>query len=97
MEEKINALIIKSADSVAVAIDPLQAGEVAAFTVNGKVKNINIIETIPVYHKFAVLDIAEGQEVFKYGESIGRAISAIQVGQHVHTHNLVSIREGIAK
>jgi len=97
MEEKMNTIIIKSTDSVAVVIESLSAGDVALVKVNGEVRKINVVENISIYHKIALFDIAEGQEVYKYGESIGRAVVSIKAGQHVHSHNLVSIRETIAK
>ena len=43
-------------------------------------------------HKFALRAIAQGEVVVKYGEAIGRATRAIDVGEHVHTHNLMSAR-----
>jgi galactarate dehydratase len=39
-------------------------------------------------HKVALRDIAEGEPVLKYGQTIGFASRAIRVGSHVHTHNL---------
>jgi altronate dehydratase small subunit len=95
MREKINALVINSTDSVAVVIEPLEAGEAATYKVNGKEKSIAVKEPIPIYHKIALLDMEKGQGLYKYGEKIGCALQAIQAGQHVHTHNLVSIRETI--
>ena len=97
MEEKINTIIIKSMDSVAVVIEALPAGCLALVKVNGEVRRITATEDIPIYHKIAMFDMAAGQEVYKYGESIGRALVSIKAGQHVHSHNLVSIRETIAK
>lgn len=95
MENKINALIIKNKDSVAVVIEDLTDGEVARYKIDGEIKAIHLVDDIPIYHKVALCDIAEGEEVYKYGESIGRAIKPIKAGQHVHSHNLISIREAI--
>ena len=95
MQEKVNALIIKNKDSVAVVIEDLAAGKTARYKVDGEIKAIQVVEDIPIYHKVALADIPEGEEVYKYGESIGRAIKPIKVGQHVHSHNLISIREAI--
>jgi len=49
-------------------------------------------EPIALCHKFALRDIAAGEPIIKYGESIGRATRAIRAGEHVHVHNLVSAR-----
>ena len=43
---------------------------------------------IPAGHKVAVVDIAVGAPVRKYGEVIGVATAPIRAGEHVHTHNL---------
>lgn len=42
---------------------------------------------IPIGHKVALKDLAEGDTVIKYGEDIGRMIGSAEMGGHVHTHN----------
>jgi len=44
-------------------------------------------DPIPLGHKVALQDIAEGDTVFKYGHDIGRAVQSIAKGHHVHVHN----------
>jgi len=39
-------------------------------------------------HKYALRDIAEGENIIKYGNPIGHAICDIKKGEHVHTHNI---------
>ena len=39
-------------------------------------------------HKYALCDIAAGENVIKYGNPIGHATADIRRGDHVHTHNL---------
>lgn len=39
-------------------------------------------------HKYALLDIKKGENIIKYGSSIGYATADIKKGDHVHTHNL---------
>ena len=39
-------------------------------------------------HKYALCDIAEGENVIKYGMPIGHATCAIKKGEHVHVHNV---------
>jgi len=43
---------------------------------------------VPLGHKVALIGIAEGDAVLKYGVPIGRATAAIAPGEHVHLHNL---------
>ncbi|MEM7056387.1 MAG: UxaA family hydrolase [Pseudomonadota bacterium] len=42
---------------------------------------------IPIGHKVALKDLAEGDTVMKYGEDIGKMVGSAGVGEHVHTHN----------
>ena len=39
-------------------------------------------------HKYALRDIKCGEDIIKYGNPIGHAISDIKAGEHVHTHNV---------
>jgi len=61
----------------------LSAGEVA----------VSARQAIPAGHKVALTDIAVGAPVIKYGETIGVATQAIRAGEHVHLHNLASVRD----
>lgn len=47
---------------------------------------------IPYGHKFALCDIPKGSLIRKYGEVIGKASCDIQTGEHVHVHNMESMR-----
>ncbi|AGK95844.1 UxaA family hydrolase [Clostridium pasteurianum] len=95
MENKINSLLINAKDSVAVAIEELKEGSAASYKDREEIKEVNIIQNIPIYHKFAIINIKDGDLVYKYGQVIGRATQDIKIGQHIHTHNIVSIREAI--
>ncbi len=48
----------------------------------------NVAVNIETGHKSALVDIAEGEKVIKYGFPIGHATQPIAKGEHVHTHNL---------
>lgn len=39
-------------------------------------------------HKYALRDIAAGENIIKYGNPIGHAIVDIKRGEHVHNHNI---------
>ena len=39
-------------------------------------------------HKYALCDIAAGENIIKYGNPIGHATCDIKAGEHVHTHNV---------
>ncbi len=48
----------------------------------------NVEVNIENGHKYAVCDIKSGENIIKYGQSIGHAICDIKKGEHVHTHNI---------
>ena len=47
---------------------------------------------IPIGHKLAIRTLAKDETVIKYSTDIGRAIAAIQVGEHAHVHNIKTKR-----
>ena len=86
-----NAVVIDRSDSVAVAIHPLSAGDVAVCALpDGSEEELPVREDIPLFHKIARTDIVAGARVVKYGEYIGTATAGIPRGAHVHTHNCAS-------
>lgn len=50
--------------------------------------SMKALDAIPIGHKVALSDIAEGDTILKYGHDIGKMVSAVKKGGHVHTHNL---------
>jgi altronate hydrolase len=79
-------LQVHPADTVAVCLRDVEAGERLAL---GR-QVIEIGAATPRGHKVALRPHQGGQEVLKYGHTIGHATEAIAVGAHVHTHNLAS-------
>ncbi|MHB8646815.1 MAG: UxaA family hydrolase [Thermomicrobiales bacterium] len=87
------ALIMDAKDNVAVAIRELTVGETLIIAVpDGAERVVTTVEPIQFGHKFSTADIAEGEQVMKYGERIGRATQFIPAGSHAHIHNITSQR-----
>jgi len=57
-----------------------------------KTLNLPTISDIPIGHKVALKDLTEGDTVIKYGVDIGRVISPIKAGEHLHVHNVKTKR-----
>ena len=57
-----------------------------------KTLNLPTISDIPIGHKVALKDLAEGDTVSKYGVDIGRVIAPIKAGEHLHVHNVKTKR-----
>ena len=85
-------MVLHNRDNVATALIDIEAGTLVRVKVGDHTKELIMRQAIPFAHKFAIENIEEGQPVYKYGEIIGKAIKPIKVGQHVHVHNLESIR-----
>lgn len=92
----INGMIIDVADNVGVAIEPICKGDTIHYIGKDK-KDIEItaVEDVQIYHKFAVCDIPQDTPIMKYGEHIGKAAVDIKQGEHVHVHNVKSVRENL--
>ncbi len=92
-----NALRIHPQDNVAVALRNLVPGDTLEMA--GEQDCLIIVmaqAAIPFGHKVALTFIPKGAPVIKYGEPIGVTTEDIHPGQHVHVHNLRSVR-GAAK
>ena len=90
-----NAMIIDPQDNVAVAIEPIAAGETVTYVCEGKDVTLTATQDITIYHKLATRDIAQGDPIVKYGQHIGVAACPIKMGEHVHVHNVASHRENL--
>lgn len=87
-----NAIWLDSADNVATALADLAQGESVSVRSADFRRDVEVAESIPFGHKFALVKIPLGQDVIKYGEAIGRATQDILPGMHVHDHNCVGLR-----
>jgi altronate hydrolase len=76
--------MLGSSDDVAVALKPISAGQLIPSL------HLTALSDIPAGHKVAVHTIAAGQPVRKFNQIIGFATQPIHIGDHVHTHNLVT-------
>src|SRR4051794_28559531 len=93
LDESRRAVVIHPSDSVAVALEPLEPGPLQIRR-GDEVLVVPVREPIPMGHKLALLALAAGDAILKYGEVIGVAIASISAGAHVHVHNLRSRRAG---
>ncbi|QEN04311.1 altronate dehydratase [Thiospirochaeta perfilievii] len=82
---------INPKDSVAVALEPLYKGDIVV--VNDV--EIKLLEDIGQAHKFALMDIKNGDMIIKYASPIAHAIKDIKQGEFVHSHNIKTNLDGI--
>lgn len=95
MAELKQAILMNMKDNVAVVLSQIGKGESVKIVCNKEtVTKVTVLEDIEIYHKIAVKPIQVGDIIYKYGEVIGKAVSSIKVGQHVHVDNIESVMVG---
>jgi altronate hydrolase len=83
-ESSASLIQLHPADDVVVAISTLSAGE----QVEHQGDLIRIRQRVPAGHKLAIRSRAVDEPIRKFGQIIGFAATSIDVGDHVHSHNL---------
>ena len=83
-------VVLDPDDNVATSLGELPAGHVV--TLPGDAGSLTLRDAIAFGHKFALRAIDTGVDIIKYGAVIGRASTAIEAGDWVHTHNVESVR-----
>ncbi len=84
-------------DNVGVAIEDIRKDEEVEGVFlkdNSRAPVIKAINDIPLGHKIALTDLNVGQKIIKYGRPVGLVFKPIRKGEHVHIHNVKSIRWG---
>jgi (2R)-sulfolactate sulfo-lyase subunit alpha len=91
---KKGILLHEATDDVGVAVMDLKAGEqIGVATLEGKdVKQITLVTDVPLGHKVAMADLPLDKHVMEYGRAIGYVLAPIRAGEHVHIHNIRSLR-----
>jgi (2R)-sulfolactate sulfo-lyase subunit alpha len=87
-------LVHAPGDAVGVAVADIPAGErISGVVLRGQsVVEVTARDRIPLGHKVALRALARGERVMEYGEVIGEATAEVAPGQHVHVHNIRSLR-----
>ena len=77
-----------------VVVEGLSAGTemLCVVTEDNSDFQLTAVEDVPIGHKVALGDLADGDTVIKYGEDIGRIVAPVARGAHVHVHNLKTKR-----
>ncbi|MCH3947404.1 MAG: UxaA family hydrolase [Olsenella sp.] len=90
---------MNDSDDVACLLDAASVGdEIEVRDSNGFVVDTVLANAdIPRFHKVALRDLGVGEQLRKYGETIGIVSSPITRGDYVHVHNLVSAKVGAGR
>lgn len=82
MTQDFRLLTLNTQDNIAVALADIPAGEIDEST------GVTVLQSVTQGHKIAIAAIGAGQNVIRYGQTIGQATADIAVGEHVHVQNL---------
>ena len=85
MNSEQTAFVIDARDNVATALSPITAGPVRLLG-DTRVAAVEAREEVPKGHKIALQPIAAGEQIIKYGISIGSATADVEAGRWVHLH-----------
>jgi altronate dehydratase small subunit len=86
------AVVLHDDDDVAVLLEALDQDTVVSVSKRGETILLRLREALPLGHKIALRDLPAGHHVRKYGEVIGALRHPVTAGDHVHVHNLYSLR-----
>jgi altronate dehydratase small subunit len=82
------ALKINDRDNCAVILADVKKGETVEVHSETGVIRLNACCAITLGHKIALTSLSIDQPIIKYGEEIGRAKMAIEIGDWIHLHNV---------
>ncbi len=85
---KPNALLLKPSDNVVTCISPVKKGEPVVYRRGDELCSFPALEDIPYCHKAAIQNIAVGEEIIKYAQSIGVALTNLPTGSWVSHLNI---------
>jgi len=88
---EINALLMDEKDNVVTCVKEVPAGELVVYRKGEEYCSLEAKEKIPYCHKIALESLAEGQDVIKYGELIGRTTVPVEKGHWVSHNNILSV------
>jgi predicted RecA/RadA family phage recombinase len=81
------AIKTSAGDNVAIAVQPVPEGKTVTIPDSGQVVTN---QEIPLGHKIALVPIAKGADIIRYGEVICTAAEDIKPGDWIHVHNTIS-------
>lgn len=87
----VNALLMDSTDNVVTCVQDVEAGGQVVYQKDGQTCSLTARQAIPACHKVALQPLAEGEDVRKYGELIGRTKAPVEAGGLVDHETIYSV------
>lgn len=90
LESSPSVLKVHPKDNVVVALKDLVCGQKVEIDNH----SVTLLAPIQAGHKIAAINLEKGQAVLKYGYPIGSTTTPVNLGAHVHSHNLSTDLDG---
>jgi altronate dehydratase small subunit len=84
--------VIDKTDNVGTVIGGNIDSMTSVAIVGATLGTLDVVPAVPYGHKVALHAMPVGTRVVKYGVVIGRLVGDVEQGEHVHVHNLQSLR-----
>ena len=88
---RIRAILLQPVDKVVTVVDDVHAGDTVFYQKEGQEVEVEAREEVPAFHKVAVVDLKDGEEVIKYGQVIGAMMSDAKKGDWISHKNVRSL------
>lgn len=88
---KADAILLNAKDNVVTVVNGADEGQEIFYFKGSSLCSIKTVEKIPPCHKIAIVPIAKGDYIIKYGEIIGGAQQDIGAGCWVSHLNIESL------
>lgn len=88
-------IVHDKADNVGVAVvENIESGKEVTGWIMETDETIKLksLDVVPLGHKIALKNFNPGDTVLKYGNDVGKIVSKVALGGHVHTQNLKTKR-----
>jgi (2R)-sulfolactate sulfo-lyase subunit alpha len=95
MNQQPHFIVHNESDNVGVVVveDATAGQELSGWIMEtDRTIKVSALADVPLGHKLAMKDIADGETIIKYEHDIGRAVEAIPAGGYVHAHNIKTKR-----
>ena len=87
----LRAIVLNARDNVAVLLGAGAPADVCSLQ-GAQEGTVRLLTAIPYGHKVAIRALERGEAVVKYGEVVGRTTATVRLGEHIHVHNVESLR-----
>ncbi len=87
----VNAVMLKPIDKVVTVVDDVKKGDTVVYKKEEVDCQVVAVEDIPAFHKISVVDLEKGEEVIKYGQTIGGMIQDVEKGSWISHKNIISL------